>query len=176
MDRQDIDALLIGALYGELTPADEARLQAHLESHPGDRGALDDLKTARQAVRESRVFDMQAEPPQAVSAMLLQEAARRAPRRVVRDDGKESWLTRFMRSFVMHPAMAAAATLVLVIGVAGTLYMTKGSGETAEPTKSQGPAATEQAAAPATPPAETREDQSLALDEAKKQAEQPAAR
>ena len=46
MDRQDqdIDALLIGALYGELTPADEARLATHLDSHPGDRGALDDLK------------------------------------------------------------------------------------------------------------------------------------
>ena len=27
VDRQDIDALLIGALYGELTPADEARLR-----------------------------------------------------------------------------------------------------------------------------------------------------
>lgn len=175
MDRQDIDALLIGALYGELTPADEARLQAHLESHPGDRSALDDLKTARQAVRESRVFDTQAEPPQAVSAMLLQEAARRAPRRVRHEDGKEGWLTRFMRSFVMHPAMAAAATLVLVIGVAGTLYMTKGSGEVAEPTKSQGPAATEQAAAPATPPAEGRSDQTATLDENKKQAEQPAA-
>ena len=31
VDAQDIDALLIGALYGELTPADEARLVAHLE-------------------------------------------------------------------------------------------------------------------------------------------------
>jgi hypothetical protein len=30
VDREDSDALLIGALYGELTPAEEARLQAHL--------------------------------------------------------------------------------------------------------------------------------------------------
>ena len=30
---QDIDALLIGALYGELTPAEEAKLQMHFESH-----------------------------------------------------------------------------------------------------------------------------------------------
>ena len=36
VDRQDIDALLISALYGELTPADEARLTMHLESHPAD--------------------------------------------------------------------------------------------------------------------------------------------
>ena len=80
MDRQDIDALLIGALYGELTPADEARLAAHLESHPADRSALDGLQVARDAVKQSRIFDVQADPPQAVSAILLQEAARRAPR------------------------------------------------------------------------------------------------
>jgi hypothetical protein len=128
MDRQDIDALLIGALYGELTPADEARLAAHLDSHPTDRGALDDLKSARQAVRESRIFDLQLDPPQAVSALLLQEAHRRAPKRVVaRDDGeKESWFFRFTRVFLAHPAMAAAAMLVLVIGFASVLYVRKG--------------------------------------------------
>jgi len=133
VDRQDIDALLVGALYGELTPAEEARLQAHLESHPADRSALDDLKSARQAVRESRVFDLQSEPPQAVSALLLQEAHRRAPRRgaVVDGDGgtRDGWLARLMRSFLVHPAMAAAATLVLVLGVAGGLYLRKGGDE-----------------------------------------------
>ncbi|NVB81595.1 MAG: hypothetical protein HOV81_24590 [Kofleriaceae bacterium] len=127
MDRQDIDALLIGALYGELTPAEEARLAAHLESHPTDRGALDDLKTARQAVRESRIFELQVDPPQHLSALLLQEAHRRAPKRVVHEEGKESWFARFARSFMAHPAMAAAAMLVLVIGVASTLYVKKGA-------------------------------------------------
>src|SRR5688500_8378785 len=131
MDRQDIDALLIGALYGELTPADEARLAAHLESHPTDRGALDDLKNTRAAVRESQFLAFQLEPPQAVSALLLQEAHRRAPKRVVAKDAKdsdekESWFYRFTRYFMAHPAMAAAAMLVLVVGVAGTMYMRKG--------------------------------------------------
>jgi hypothetical protein len=137
VDRQDIDALLIGSLYGELTPAEEARLQTHLESHPGDRTALDDLKSARQAVKESRIFDVQADPPQSLSAMLLQEAHRRAPRsKVVREgDGNEGWFARFVRSFMMHPAMAAAAMLVIVVGVAGTMYL-KNGGEIAERTKS----------------------------------------
>ena len=45
LDRQDIDALLVGALYGELSSADEAALTAHLDSHPADRNALDDLKS-----------------------------------------------------------------------------------------------------------------------------------
>src|SRR4051812_40922073 len=82
VDRTDIDALLIGALYGELTPADEARLTAHLESHPADRTALDNLTRTRAAVRDSRILTFQAEPSQAISALLLQEASRRAPRRV----------------------------------------------------------------------------------------------
>lgn len=128
MDRQDIDALLISALYGELTPADEARLATHLESHPADRGALDDLKVARQAVLDSRIFAVQLDPPQAVSALLLQEAHRRAPKRAVAADGeqKESWFFRFTRSFMAHPAMAAAAMLVLVLGGAGILWVKKG--------------------------------------------------
>ncbi len=128
MDRQDIDALLIGALYGELTPADEARLATHLESHPADRGALDDLKVARQAVLDSRIFAVQLEPPQAVSALLLQEAHRRAPKKVVATDGeqKDGWFARFARNFMAHPAMAAAAMLVLVMGGAGIVWMKKG--------------------------------------------------
>ncbi len=137
LDRQDIDALLVGALYDELSSADEARLATHFEAHPADRSALDDLKTARQTVREkvatSRIFELQLDPPQAVSALLLQEAARRAPRKqVVRDDAGETWFQRFVRTFVAHPAMAAAATLVLVVGVAGSIYLRHGDAQFAE--------------------------------------------
>ena len=119
-DRTDIDALLIGALYGELTPADEARLTAHLESHPADRTALADLTRTREAVRGSRLLAFQAEPPQAISALLLREASRRAPRPERETTG---WFQRFTRSFMAHPAMAAAATVVLVASVAGTFYL-----------------------------------------------------
>ncbi|HEY5921235.1 MAG TPA: hypothetical protein VIV11_06175 [Kofleriaceae bacterium] len=156
MDRHDIDALLIGALYGELTPADEARLSAHLDSHPTDRGALDDLKSARQAVRESRIFELQLDPPQAVSALLLQEAHRRAPKRVVvREEEKESWFYRFTRTFMAHPAMAAAAMLVLVVGVASMLYVKKGEDAFVEQveaptTKNEAPPPADPAIAPNT--------------------------
>lgn len=128
-DRMDIDALLIGSLYGELTPADQARLQAHLESHPADRSVLADLTRARQVVRESRIFELQFEPPQAVSALLLQEAARRAPRirTTPNSERSESWFQRFMRSLAAHPAMAAAAMLVVVLGAATILYKRSGA-------------------------------------------------
>ncbi|HSN26828.1 MAG TPA: hypothetical protein VLT45_11095 [Kofleriaceae bacterium] len=156
MDRQDIDALLIGALYGELTPADEARLAAHLESHPADKTALDDLRSAREQVKQSRIFELQSEPPQAISAVLLQEAARRAPKRVVASEQPESWFHRFVRSFAAHPAMAAAAMLVLVVGVAATLYMKNGNvgyektaGQSEEVAATNAPVATPPVAEPA---------------------------
>ncbi len=120
---QELDALLVGALYGELGPADEARLAAHLESHPTDRTALDDLRSTRKALVDARFFELWFEPRPAVSALLVQEAARRAPRSEATGDG---WFARFTRSFLSHPAMAAAAMLVAVVGVAGTLYMKKG--------------------------------------------------
>ncbi|HET7499375.1 MAG TPA: hypothetical protein VFK02_00165 [Kofleriaceae bacterium] len=118
-DRMDIDALLIGALYGELSPAEEARLSAHLESHPADRTALADLTRTRETLRESRILSVQHEPPQSISARLLQEAARRAPRARTQETSHGGWLQRFLRSLMAHPAMAAATMLVLVIGVAG---------------------------------------------------------
>lgn len=124
VDREDIDALLVGALYGELTPAEEQRLAAHLESHPADRTALDDMTRAREALRESRILTVQLDPPQAVSARLLQEAARRAPKAATATEpASEGWFARFVRSFAARPWVAAAATLVLVLGVAGTIYV-----------------------------------------------------
>ncbi len=113
LERQEIDALLISSLYGELTPTEETRLASHLEAHPSDKLALAALSSTREAVRESRILQVQLDPPQQVSALLLQEAARRAPKSAE----SEGWFARLARSFMAHPAMAAAAMLVVVIGV-----------------------------------------------------------
>src|SRR3954469_1533107 len=161
VDRFELDALLVGALYGELSSTEEARLSAHLDSHPADRSALEDLKSAHQTIRQkvatSRIFELQLDPPQALSAVLLQEAARRAPKLVpekrTRDD--ESWFQRFVRSFIAHPAMAAAATLVLVVGVGSMIYMKKGAPQLAEQTVPQ-PDRREGIVASATPAEQTR--------------------
>lgn len=163
VERPDIDALLIGALYSELTPADEARLAAHFESHPGDRTALAVMTDTRQAVRESRILQVHFDPPQAISALLLQEAARRAPKKVEQKEPSEGWFARFMRSFVAHPAMAAAAMLVIVIGVAGTMYVRKGNQFAEKTYDTRAPAAGSSAATstitadPTTPVDEARE-------------------
>ena len=44
----DLDALLVSALYGELSPAEQVRLDKHLVSHPQDRAALENYLAAEQ--------------------------------------------------------------------------------------------------------------------------------
>jgi len=129
----DIDALMLGALYGELTPSEQASFTAHLEAHPADRQKLDQLGAVRSAIRDSAVLDRHMEPPQAISALLLQQAAVRAPKRVVERD-HPGWMARFVASLVAHPAIASVASLVLVVGVAGTLYVRSGGNVMAEQT------------------------------------------
>ena len=159
-DREDIDALLIGALYGELDEADRARLDTHLASHPQDRMALDAMKSTRGLLRDAEVATAMVEPPAALSALLLQEAARRAPavRTATGSGGLLGFLASFLRPVMAHPALSAAATLVVIGGVAGALYLS-GSARTVQP-DAAGEAALEHsapagnvAAAPADDPA-----------------------
>lgn len=126
--REAMDSLFVGSLYGELTPAEQAQLSAHLEAHPTDRQALDGLQSARQMVRDSGIADYPLDPPQAISALLLQEAARRAPKR----DVEQSWFARMISVVVAHPALASVASLVLVVGVGSALYMRNGEMPLAE--------------------------------------------
>jgi anti-sigma factor RsiW len=124
-DRTDIDALMMGSLYGELDAHEVARLEAHLEAHPQDRAELASLRRTREAVRELPLL----EPSAALTAKLMHEAARHVPRKAVavplaeEGGGLAAWFSRIFRPVLLHPAMAGAATLVLVGGVAGTLYL-----------------------------------------------------
>jgi anti-sigma factor RsiW len=148
-DRQDIDALLIGALYGELEGADQARLDAHLAAHPSDRAAMDALARTRATLRERISALPEFDPAPKVSTLLLQEAARRAP--AAEGAGLLAWLRNMFRPLVAHPALAGALTLALVGGAAGLLY-SRGRGGVAEPTAdSAQDSATAIATAPAAP-------------------------
>jgi hypothetical protein len=140
-DRQDIDALLIGALYGELDGDERARLDAHLASHPQDRSALEDMRSTRAMLRDAEVASLlgAAEPSPAISARLLQEAARRAPAKAA-GGGVFAFLSTLFRPLVASPALSAAAALVIVGGAAGILY-SRGALEKGEPMVDRGPAA-----------------------------------
>ena len=123
-DRQDIDALLIGALYGELDADDQARLDAHLAAHPADQAAMDELARTRAHVREGLARLPEAEPAPAISTLLIREAARRAPRRAAAGSGGGvlGWLAGLFRPVAAHPALAGALTLAVVAGAAGILH------------------------------------------------------
>ncbi len=141
-DRQDIDALMVGALYGELDAAERTRLEAHLSSHPEDRAAMQGLEDARAAVRRGMTEMPSADPPQAVSAILLQEAARRRGAVTATEPAeREGIWERFVawfRPLSQRPALGAALMLILVAGTATALWV-RGKGKDSNQTVSSQP-------------------------------------
>ncbi|MCE9576321.1 MAG: hypothetical protein K8W52_24450 [Deltaproteobacteria bacterium] len=127
-DRQDIDALLIGALYGELEGADQARLDAHLAAHPSDRAAMDALVQTRATLRDRIAALPDFDPAPKLSTLLLQEAAKRARPVAAESGGLLAWLRNMFRPIVAHPALATAMTVAVIGGAAGLLYKS-GRGE-----------------------------------------------
>lgn len=74
------------------------------------------------------------EPSDAVSNRLLALAATHAPKptKAKSEGGLWAWFGNLIMPLATHPGLAAAASLVLVAGVAGTLYY-KNGGHAAEP-------------------------------------------
>lgn len=124
-----IDALLIDALYGELSPQRRVELEAHFAAHPSDRDAFAGWQRVRSLVAEAGLAQVSAAPP-AVSAQLLQFAAKHAPSRT-------SWWTRLLASFAAHPALAAAATVVVTVGIGSVLYLRQGVVQTTRSAQSE---------------------------------------
>lgn len=130
-------ALVLELLYGELddtqvgdaerTVAADDALAAELEAFGQVRGLM------RQLPDE--------DPPQAISAKLMHAAAEQAPAatgpRVEPGGGFVAWVKKFFMPLAMHPAATAIATMVLVVGVAGALYVT-GNWKVSEPTAEHG--------------------------------------
>ncbi len=132
--------MLLDLLYGELD-ADAAQVA---------RSAIDaddDMRTELAEFQSLRGF-MRAlpdvEPPPAITAKLLHAAATGVPAApkvaVAAADvgaaagvgGFFAWLKRLFEPMMMHPGLAAAASLVLVVGLAGAMYLS-GKSQIAEP-------------------------------------------
>ncbi|MCP4445842.1 MAG: hypothetical protein GY811_10935 [Myxococcales bacterium] len=121
----DFDAKLLDWLYGELDTEAEASFEAYLEAHPEQRAEA-------YALRETRVAFQglpHAEPPTVLTAMLMQKAAAA----VQPKQGVWSAIVSFFQPVILHPAASAMATLILLVGVAGTLHLRNGN-MVAEPT------------------------------------------
>src|SRR3970040_1892434 len=121
---------LLDLLYGELEGEEEAAALREVEADAERADEMAAFSRVRQMVRELP----EQEPPTAVSARLMHAAAMAAPAARPVDERPGLWgrLKGFFAPVLMHPAMAAAATFVLVAGVAGTLYLT-GNFDRAEP-------------------------------------------
>jgi hypothetical protein len=119
-----MDELMMDWLYEELDPPRSAGVSEHLESCARCSEQLGALRSTRAALRDLP----QLEPPPAISAILIHEAARRAPAVEAPDfaaapTGFWQKLRAAFRPLVLHPAATAIASLILVAGVAGALYV-----------------------------------------------------
>lgn len=126
---RDIESRMMDWLYQELDQTDSAEFRDHLSSCSSCEEELRSLEATREAFSQLP----SEEPPASVSAILLHEAAKSAPAKVAaREPLEESsgglwaWFIGLLTPIAAHPAAAAVASLVLVAGVAGTLYVTKG--------------------------------------------------
>lgn len=141
---------LVALLYGELDADQAARTGARVEADPALAARLGEMRQVRELF--SAMED--EEPPSRLTAQLMAEAARSAPQaRSAAAPAEAGIWARFvswLQPLVQRPALAAAASLFLVAGVAGVLYMRKG-----EELTSTTPASTP--VSEATPPAATSE-------------------
>jgi hypothetical protein len=124
---KEIDAdRLMALLYGELDDGAAEAARARVAESPDEAAELAGLERVRGLFRELPA----EEPPPRISAQLLAEAARSAPspRRAAVGAAEVGFWARLLSwlSPVQHPGLAAAATLVLVAGVAGVLVLRKG--------------------------------------------------
>jgi hypothetical protein len=132
LDCSKIDELMMDWLYQELDGASSARVAEHVQGCARCSAEASALQRTRDAFRELSPV----EPPVGLSAILLHEAARRAPSTAVAADPEAGFwgrLRSWFRPIALHPAAAAVATLVLVAGVAGTLYVRHGDEMTDTP-------------------------------------------
>jgi anti-sigma factor RsiW len=129
----ELEALLPELVYGELEDERRAAVRERLPACAevaAKVAAYENLRRAFAALPDE-------EPPAAISAQLMHAAAAhvRARRRRVGVASGSFWagLVGSWRALATHPALAAAASLLVVAGVAGALYL-RGRGDVAEPT------------------------------------------
>src|SRR5688572_24912829 len=120
---KEIDELMMDWLYQELDTSSSQAVEAHVGGCARCTAEIGSLRRTREVFREMP----SEEPPASLSAILLHEAARRAPAVATRREEVGFWerVRAWFQPLVAHPAAAAMATLVLVAGVAGVLYVRK---------------------------------------------------
>ncbi len=122
-----MDGLMMDWLYDELDPSSSAKVAQHVDGCSRCSTEMAALRRTRDAFRGMSHL----EPPAAISAILLHEAARRSPVAMAAGAARQSssfWerVRAWLRPIAHHPGLAAMASLLLVAGVAGALYVRRG--------------------------------------------------
>jgi hypothetical protein len=122
-----MDGLMMDWLYDELDPSSSAKVAQHVDGCSRCSTEMAALRRTRAAFRGMSHL----EPPAAISAILLHEAARRSPGAMVAEGAARHspfWerVRAWLRPIGNHPGLAAMASLMLVAGVAGALYVRRG--------------------------------------------------
>lgn len=121
MDCKHINELLLDYLYQELDPSQVESFEAHLKSCSRCASELASYERTRAIVKDLP----EVEPPTRIDERILAEATRASQARPSRTGEEASFWQRLaegLRLLVMHPAMTAAVTLVLVLGVSFYVY------------------------------------------------------
>ncbi len=120
MDCKHIDELLVEYLYQELEPSQVESFEAHLQSCARCASSLASYERTRAIVQDLPEVD----PPARLDERILAEAERATQVRPARAEQPSFWqrVVDGLRLLVMHPAMTAAVTLVLVLGVSFYVY------------------------------------------------------
>jgi hypothetical protein len=119
------DLMLVDLLYGELDEDARGRAEQRVREDQALGRDLDAFSNLRALMRELP----EAEPSDALSAKLMHAAAAEVSgsRAAAENDEEPTSLWSRLKSLflpiVMHPGLAAAASLVLVTGIAGVLYV-----------------------------------------------------
>jgi anti-sigma factor RsiW len=172
MDCRQIEELMMDYLYQELDADQMTAYRAHLPTCATCAAMLAGYERTRQAVRALP----ELEPPESVTSRLLAEAARRPVAAaatvggVVANapvEGKSAWawLTGWMQPIFAHPGFAAAASVIIVAGIAGILTLRGNLDLTAAPQAAAPVTESAPAAEPEVAPAnELRRDEATATN------------
>ena len=140
-------SMLLDLLYGELDGEEQERAEREVREDETLAGELEGWSRVRELMRELP----EEEPPDALSTKLLHAAAAEAGKahdsaasRAGAADGERLsvWarLKELLMPVALHPGLAAAASLVLVAGVTGALYVSGRSPGTEMRAESSAPA------------------------------------
>ncbi|MBI4510387.1 MAG: zf-HC2 domain-containing protein [Deltaproteobacteria bacterium] len=126
MECRQIDELMMDYIYQELDEAQAAQVRSHVDECARCGSELMGMARVRAAARSLP----ELEPPPALSARLLHEAAKRAPRSRSERKGLVAWFASWLMPVARHPLAAAMASMVLVAGAAGYFAWHRGQSGT----------------------------------------------